>query len=116
MILPFLSLIQIILLFIILDPLRWFVLTTPGIIAVVAGIVALGVYGVFVERERAYDERDEIHRMLAGRVAFHVGAAFLTIGIAVQSLQDQLDPWLVAALVVMIVAKTIARGYADARR
>lgn len=116
MMLPFISFMQVILLVTILDPFRWFFLTTTGIVVVAIGIVLLGVYGVFVEREHVHDERDEIHRMLAGRVAFHVGAAFLTVGITVQSLRNQLDPWLVAALVIMIVAKTGARFYTDARR
>lgn len=86
------------------------------IVILTAAIIILGVYGVFVERERPVDERDEVHRMLAGRVAFHVGAGLLTVGIAVQSYNHALDPWLVFVLVSMIVAKAGARLYADKER
>jgi len=38
-------------------------------------LVAFGVFAAFVVKEKARDEREEIHRMRAGRIAFLSGAA-----------------------------------------
>ena len=78
-----------------------------------ATIAAFGVVAGFVVRERAKDERDEAHRMRAGRVAFLAGTAVLVVGIIVQSFTHQVDSWLVGTLAVMLVAKMLARGYED---
>ena len=71
-------------------------------------IVAFGIFAIFIVREKTTDERDEIHRMLAGRLAFLSGSAVLLSGIVAQSISDNLDPWLVGALVVMVLAKVAA--------
>ncbi|MDR3571842.1 MAG: hypothetical protein P4L81_06670 [Candidatus Pacebacteria bacterium] len=72
-------------------------------------IVACGAYAVFVVAERSGDERDETHKMMAGRTAFLVGGGILLIAIVSQSLAHSLDPWLVAALIGMVLAKASAR-------
>ncbi len=114
--LTIISIIQVILLLAFLDPGKMLNLSTMTIVTLTFIIAALGVYAIFVSREHVMDERDAVHRMLAGRVAFHVGAGLLTVGIAFQGAQSKLDPWLVVVLVSMIVAKTTARMYADRKR
>lgn len=74
-------------------------------------IVACGAYAVFVVAERSDDERDESHKMMAGRAAFLVGGGILLLAIVSQSLAHALDPWLVAALVGMLLAKAGARFF-----
>lgn len=69
------------------------------------------VFGVFVWKEKGGDEREQTHRMFAGRVAFLAGAGVLVLGIIVQELQGKLDNWLIYSLVVMILAKVIALKY-----
>lgn len=76
-------------------------------------VAAMGAIAAFMVRERAIDERDEAHRMHAGRAAFLAGAAILLIGITVQTFAHALDPWLVAALVGMVLAKVLARAWTD---
>ncbi len=76
-------------------------------------IIAFGLYSVFVLREKARDERDVLHRMLAARAAFFVGTLLMTIGIYVGAQKDAIDLWLVAALVAMVLTKIIARVYSD---
>jgi len=79
---------------------------------VLAGAVALfGVFSVFVLMEQAGDERENEHRHAAGRTAFLAGGAVLIFGIIVQTLSHALDPWLVWALLGMVLAKSIARLY-----
>ena len=46
-------------------------------------LVIFAFYEVFFLREKIQDERDTVHRMLSGRVAFLSGSALLTIGIVV---------------------------------
>ncbi|RJR14007.1 hypothetical protein C4585_00855 [Candidatus Parcubacteria bacterium] len=80
--------------------------------ALLAGAVALfGVFSVFVLMEQPGDEREDQHRHSAGRAAFLVGGAILIIGIIVQTFAHALDPWLVWALLGMVVAKSVARLY-----
>lgn len=63
-------------------------------------------FASFVWREKSKDEREEYHKMLAGRFAYLVGAGILVLGIIVQtSLQHTVDTWLVIALIGMVISK-----------
>jgi putative flippase GtrA len=81
---------------------------------IVGLVVAFGIFSSFIWRETAADERESLHRMLAGRLAFLVGAGVLLLGIIVQSLNHNVDSWLVYSLVAMIFAKT--GGFIYSRR
>ncbi len=97
----------------ILNPLHFWMPTMAHMAMLAAAIVTFGIFSVFVLRENARDERDDAHRMFAGRTAFLFGGGVLLLGIVAQSLQDALDPWLVAALVVMVLAKISMRIYSN---
>lgn len=78
--------------------------------------IALGLFGVFASfilRENTVDERDSQHRTLAGRNAFLAGAGVLTLGIVFQGYTHTVDPWLVIALVTMVVVKIGTRIWSD---
>jgi len=77
----------------------------------VCAVVLFGVFSVFVLMEQAGDEREDMHRYSAGRAAFLVGGAVLIVGIIVQNLSHTLDPWLVWALLGMVLAKSTVRIY-----
>lgn len=66
---------------------------------------------VFVWKETAQDERESVHRLLAGRSAFLAGASILLLGIAFQTIQHRLDPWLVVALGTMVLTKLLTRAH-----
>ncbi len=84
--------------------------------ATLAGVVVFaGIFTAFVLSEGGGDERDEIHRAFAGRIAFFLGALSLIVGITMQTFAHVLDPWLVYALVAMIAGKVIARIMAAAK-
>ncbi|PIR83980.1 hypothetical protein COU18_01060 [Candidatus Kaiserbacteria bacterium CG10_big_fil_rev_8_21_14_0_10_51_14] len=76
-----------------------------------AVVVAFGVFAVFVLRERVGDEREDVHRMFAGRVAYLSGALVLIVAIVVESIAGSLDPWLVVALLAMVIGKVGAHIY-----
>jgi hypothetical protein len=54
--------------------------------------------------------------MLAGRIAFLAGSAILLLGIVVQTYFHALDPWLVAALAAMVIAKMVGNAYARMKK
>ncbi|PIR89250.1 MAG: hypothetical protein COU07_02195 [Candidatus Harrisonbacteria bacterium CG10_big_fil_rev_8_21_14_0_10_40_38] len=74
-------------------------------------IITFGLFGTFIWRERARDERENMHRLIAGRIAFLSGAGVLVLGITVESISKTVDPWLVASLTATILGKIIASVY-----
>jgi hypothetical protein len=70
---------------------------------------SFGAFIVFVLKERAEDEREDPHRALAGRIAFLSGCAVILVGIALQSEWGTPDPWLLYALIAMVLGKVLAR-------
>lgn len=105
------SLILIALLVFFLNPFQLWMPNALLMMMVLGLLVVFALFAGFVWRENARDEREGFHRMLAGRIAFLIGAATLVIGIVVQSFQHTLDPWLVIALGIMIFAKIIGLIY-----
>lgn len=82
-----------------------------GMLAIVLAL--FGVFASFILRENTVDERDSQHRTLAGRNAFLAGAGVLTLGIVFQGYTHAVDPWLVIALVTMVVVKIGTRIWSD---
>lgn len=88
----------------------------PNMMVAVVLAVTLGLFGIFasfVLRERTADERDGQHRTLAGRNAFLAGSGVLTLAIVIQGYTHSVDPWLVVALITMIIVKFLTRGWSD---
>lgn len=82
-----------------------------GMLAVLLGL--FGIFASFILREKTVDERDSQHRDLAGRNAFLAGSGVLTLGIVIQGYTHAVDPWLVIALIVMVVVKIGTRMWSD---
>ena len=80
-----------------------------GIVLVCLGLLAASIFGlgVFIWRESPKDEREYLLISQSGRAAYLVGGAIMTIGVAVQTLQHNIDIWLLAALASMILIKII---------
>lgn len=70
----------------------------------------LGFIGLFW-REQPSDERDTVHMQKSGRVSFFVGATILVMGIVIQALNHDIDPWLLYALSGMVLTKLISRAF-----
>ena len=64
-------------------------------------------------KESSGDEREDLHKLMAGRIAYLTGSGVIVIAIIVQGWQHMLDPWLVTALTAMVLAKVIALAYRD---
>ncbi|MBA3733084.1 hypothetical protein H0W91_01775 [Patescibacteria group bacterium] len=109
------SLVLVILTVLLLNPFHFWMPNMLHMIMIAFTLVILALFAVFFLREKIQDERDSVHRMLSGRVAFLTGSTLLTIGIVVQSFQDNVDVWLVVVLVAMVLSKLITRIYSDNR-
>ena len=79
-------------------------------------IVLVALFGGLVWRERASDEREELHRFIGARVAYLAGVIVLALGIVTESISRVPDTWLIAALAVMILGKLVGRYYARVER
>ncbi len=94
-----------VLLFIIFNPWNLFM---PGYLVLgflIAAIVLYIAFATFLWREGRGDEREQFHRLFADRIAYLIGSALLLVAIVVEELAHALDPWLIAALAVMVIAK-----------
>ncbi len=84
----------------------------PNIAVMCMLAIALALFGIFasfVLKEKVFDERDSVHRTLAGRNAFLSGATVIVLGIVFQGFKHSIDPWLVIALITMVIVKIASR-------
>jgi len=89
-------------------------LLMPMTLNSVALVIFVAIFAVFIGlifRENALDEREKLHKLEAGRVAYVAGILVIALGIIVQSFSYNIDPWLFYALISMIVIKILARIY-----
>ena len=105
------SLLLIILLLFFIEPFGLFM--TPPVVMMILTvlIVIFGIFATLVWREKARDEREHLHKMIAGRFGYLAGAGVLMIGIVTQTLNHTLDSWLVIALIAMILGKIVGLLY-----
>jgi len=80
---------------------------------IIVFIILFFIYSAVIWNERGNDEREDLHILNAGRISFLVGSAILTIGILIQSLNHNIDPWLIYALIGMIFTKIVTRIYSE---
>jgi peptidoglycan/LPS O-acetylase OafA/YrhL len=78
---------------------------------IVSLIVAFLTFAAYLLREKSSDEREAVHILTAGRISYLVGVGTLILGIILQALKHEIDPWLVIALCAMVFSKLISRIY-----
>ena len=99
------SLVLIILLVLFLNPFELWMPPILLMMMVLGLVVVFSLFASFIWKENNKDEREGLHKMMAGRIAFLAGTATLVVAIIIQSFRHELDAWLVVALGVMILAK-----------
>lgn len=67
----------------------------------------------FVVYEQTSDERELVHKLKAGRVAYLSGLAVLTLALIVQGLTHSIDVWITITLGVMVISKLATRLYSE---
>jgi predicted ABC-type exoprotein transport system permease subunit len=105
------SVVLILLLVLSLNPFHFFMPSVLQMTLLCILVLVFGVFTVFVWKEKVQDERESMHRLFAGRVAFLSGTIILVIGIVAEHLQLQKNPWLEVALVGMVLSKLIGLVY-----
>ncbi|PIR69374.1 MAG: hypothetical protein COU47_03320 [Candidatus Niyogibacteria bacterium CG10_big_fil_rev_8_21_14_0_10_46_36] len=79
-------------------------------------VILFAVFLVFVWRERVRDEREDLHRMIAARIGYLLGMATLASVLLVQAVMTHhTDPWIIAALLIMVMGKTVGMIYSRMR-
>ncbi len=107
------AIVLIIMLILLANPFMFWMPSMMLLAALTVIAVLFCVWAGFVLTERASDEREEAHRSLASRAGFFAGAALLTIALLIQGLAHHIDPWIPAALALMVAAKVLTRIYAS---
>ena len=70
------------------------------------------MFAGLVVKEKTLDEREEKNRAAAGRAGYLLGLIVLIVGVSVQTLSHiPLDPWIIGALVVMVLGKVFTRAH-----
>lgn len=99
-----------------LDPFMLLMPASLVYVLILLLLVASLSYSLLIWREKALDEREEMHRAYAGRVSFIAGVGILILGIVYQTLiVHEVDPVLVAAVAIMTLAKYFGHRYAQNR-
>ncbi len=96
-----------------LNPFHFWMPDMMVMIMLAFALVIFAIFASFILREKVFDERDSLHRTLAGRNAFLAGATILISGIVIQGYSHSVDPWLVIALITMILMKIATRIWSD---
>lgn len=79
-------------------------------------IILFAVFLVFVWRERARDEREQLHAMMSARIGYLMGIAAIAGMVLVQVfVYHHADPWFVVALFIMVLGKIAGMLYSKAR-
>jgi len=110
------ALVLVALLVLLTDPFMYWMPAPAQMLVLLGATVLAAFWAGFVMQERASDEREAVHTMYAGRVAYLSGIATLTLALIVQGLNHALDPWIPLALGVMVVSKLAARLYVEYRQ
>lgn len=99
------------LLFFLLNPFSMWMPSMAQKVLVSTLVVAFFIFVSFIWREKGEDEREEMHILLADRVAFLVGTGVMVLGLAIQVYTYMINTWLVLALAAAILAKIIGLIY-----
>ncbi len=62
-------------------------------------------------KEKPGDEREQFHKFISSRFSYFAVIATLIIGVIVQSIKGLIDPWLVIAICIALLAKILGLFY-----
>lgn len=99
------------LLLLLTDPFMFWMPSMVAMTVLFVVVIALGIWTGFIMKEVAKDERELLHRMHSGRIAYLSGLVVLTAALVAQGFSHHVDPWVALALGVMVVSKLAARLY-----
>lgn len=74
-------------------------------------VLSFLTFAAYLLKEKSSDERESLHVLAASRISYLVGVGALIAGISIQTVNHNIDPWLVGTLCLMILSKLISRMY-----
>ena len=78
-------------------------------------VVLFIVFAALLWKEKPTDEREQLHTLIASRFAYFASVAILVIAIIMQHANGSIDPWLIIAVCVMLLAKIVGLLYGNMR-
>ncbi|PIT89265.1 MAG: hypothetical protein COU27_01250 [Candidatus Levybacteria bacterium CG10_big_fil_rev_8_21_14_0_10_36_7] len=95
------------------NPYMFWMPSPMQMLILVVFVITFVLFGSFIWKEKAADERENLHRYIIGRFAFLTVTTILVFGIILQTINHSLDIWLVITLISGILAKVAGRYYAQ---
>lgn len=74
-------------------------------------IVLFIIFAGFLWKETPGDEREQMHKFIASRSAYFATISTLIIGVVLQSFEGEIDPILIIALCIGLLAKILGLIY-----
>lgn len=74
-------------------------------------IVLFIIFAGFLWKETPGDEREQMHKFIASRSAYFATIATLIVGVVLQSFKGEIDPWIIIAICVGLLAKIVGLIY-----
>src|SRR5258708_2508728 len=74
-------------------------------------IILFVIFAGLLWRETPGDERKQFHKFIASRFAYFAGVSTLIIGVIFQSFDHVIDPWLIIAICITLLAKIVGLIY-----
>ena len=105
------SVILIVLLALFINPFNFWMPNSIHMMMILVFAIVFILFASLVWKENSKDEREGLHKMIAGRIAFLTGTILLVLGIIIQSINHEIDNWLVFTLGAMILAKIFGHIY-----
>lgn len=68
-------------------------------------VILFILFSAVVWKEKPGDEREQLHTFIASRCAYFAGITVIVIGIIIESFHKMIDPWLILAVCIMLLAK-----------
>jgi hypothetical protein len=91
------------------NPLNFWMPSALIMLLVCSIAIAFFAFTAFLFQEKPRDEREQLHNLIAGKIAFFVGSTILVVATIVKELEGKPDPWILSALGAMVFTKIIVR-------
>lgn len=74
-------------------------------------IVLFIIFAGLLWKETPGDEREQLHKFIASRFAYFAVITTLILGVIFQSFKGKIDPWLIIAICIALIAKIVGLIY-----
>ncbi len=74
-------------------------------------VVLFIIFAGFLWKETPGDEREQLHKFIASRFAYFAVITILITGVIFQSFKGTIDPWLIIAICIALLAKILGLIY-----